>query len=223
MERYYNIDIDKLISDHKLSYENECENVTNQLKQLYNNRIKLYAQKIDENYKISKQLSDVNTKISEGRNKNRFLTEKIKSEQDIVQAEFNRSESINNECRLLEAEEDKLKDMIDTSKGQLTKILKEKKGLVKKIKREINSFKSGVNMYEKFLQLSMSIENHESNSIIKIIMKNNPLYYNIILEENDNDFKLINIIPHNQHIGKAVALYNQNKDIQGLLAYLYQT
>jgi hypothetical protein len=52
------------------------------------------------------------------------LTEKIKSEQDIVQAEFNRSESINNECRLLEAEEDKLKDMIDTSKGQLTKILK---------------------------------------------------------------------------------------------------
>jgi hypothetical protein len=53
MERYYNIDIDKLISDHKLSYENECENVTNQLKQLYNNRIKLYAQKIDENYKIS--------------------------------------------------------------------------------------------------------------------------------------------------------------------------
>jgi hypothetical protein len=60
---------------------------------------------------------------------------------------------------------------------------------VKKIKREINSFKSGVNMYEKFLQLSMSIENHESNSIIKIIMKNNPLDYNIILEENDNDFK----------------------------------
>lgn len=53
MERYYNIDIDNLISDHKLAYENAYENVTDQLKQLYNNRIKLYAQKIDENFKIS--------------------------------------------------------------------------------------------------------------------------------------------------------------------------
>lgn len=44
-------------------------------------------------------------------------------------------------------------------------------------------------MYEKFLQLSMSVENHEANSIIKISMKNNLSDYNIILEENDNDFK----------------------------------
>lgn len=46
-------------------------------------------------------------------------------------------------------------------------------------------------MYEKFLQLSMNIENREANSIIKINMKNstNLQDYDIILEENDNDFK----------------------------------
>lgn len=45
-------------------------------------------------------------------------------------------------------------------------------------------------MYEKFLQLRMTIEKKESNSVIKITMKNlnNLLDYNIILEENDDEF-----------------------------------
>lgn len=147
MDYFPNIDIDRLLSDHKLSYQNAYENVTDQLKQIHNNRIKLYAQKMEENYKISsnttnnfdiflilyifkfkfyylEQLSDINTKMNEGRNKVKCTIEKIKSEQETLRAEHDRLESINNECSLLEIEENKLKDMIGTSKDQLTKVFK---------------------------------------------------------------------------------------------------
>lgn len=53
MATYFNIDVDSLILDHKLSYQNAYENVTGQVKELCNNNINLYAQKIDENHKIS--------------------------------------------------------------------------------------------------------------------------------------------------------------------------
>lgn len=67
----------------------------------------------------------------------------------------------------------------------------EKKASIKKIKREINSFRIGVNMYERFLQLSMNVESNEKNSIIHLTMKNvnNHSDYKIVFEENDNNFK----------------------------------
>lgn len=70
-------------------------------------------------------------------------------------------------------------------------LILEKKASIKKLKREINSFRIGVNMYERFLQLSMNIESNEINSIIHITMKNvnNHSDYKIVFEENDNNFK----------------------------------
>lgn len=67
----------------------------------------------------------------------------------------------------------------------------EKKAKIKKLKRDINSFKSGVNMYKTFLQMDLNIENQENNAIINIALKNLNTHsnYNIILEENDKIFK----------------------------------
>lgn len=69
--------------------------------------------------------------------------------------------------------------------------LVDKKATMKKHKREINAFKSGVNMYKNFLQMDMNIENQENNTIINITLKNLNTHsnYNIVLEENDKIFK----------------------------------
>lgn len=61
----------------------------------------------------------------------------------------------------------------------------EKIGNLKKLKRDIKSFKAGVGMYEEYLQLNMNIELQENNSVlINLALKK----YNVVLEENDNDF-----------------------------------
>lgn len=67
----------------------------------------------------------------------------------------------------------------------------EKKSSIKKLKREINSFRIGVNMYERFLQLSMNIESNEKNAVIYITINNlnNHSDHKIVFEENDNNFK----------------------------------
>jgi len=65
----------------------------------------------------------------------------------------------------------------------------EKKESIKKVKREINAFITGVNKYEQFLKLSMNINNEELNAVINVIMKNSndSTNYNIILEETGDD------------------------------------
>lgn len=65
----------------------------------------------------------------------------------------------------------------------------EKRGTIRKLKTEINSFKSGVNLYEQYLQLNLNFENKGKNTIIYISMKNikNHTSYKIILEEIDNN------------------------------------
>lgn len=69
----------------------------------------------------------------------------------------------------------------------------EKRGTIKKIKKEINSFTYGVQLYEQFLQLNINIVNKEKFNIINIILKslNNDMSYKVILEEmeSSNDLK----------------------------------
>lgn len=67
----------------------------------------------------------------------------------------------------------------------------EKKAKIKKHKRDIKTFESGVNMYKTFLQMDLNIENQENNDIINITLKNLNTHknYNIVLEENDKIFK----------------------------------
>lgn len=70
---------------------------------------------------------------------------------------------------------------------------KEKKKIIKKFKREINAFKHGINMYEQYLQLQLSIDikSEDKSSVFNITMKNlkNDIRYNIIFEEIDNNYK----------------------------------
>ncbi|XP_060864906.1 arginyl-tRNA--protein transferase 1-like [Metopolophium dirhodum] len=223
MTKYFNVDIDNIITDYELAYQNAKENFIDEIKRTDDNILKVYTQDIDEYSKTLKNLSDVNNKISKGRDTLQHISDKVKCEQQILQTESDRLESINNECNSLGATEIELNDVINKTKEQLTQVYKEKKTSLKKLKREINSFRTGVNMYERFLQLNMNIESNEINTIINITMKNvkNHSDYKVIFEENENNFKLIDIIPRSQTVMKAATLYDQNKDIQGLLAFLY--
>ncbi|KAE9541207.1 hypothetical protein AGLY_004452 [Aphis glycines] len=225
MTRYFNIDIDNIITDYELSYQNTMENFIDEIKRNNDNILKVYTQKIDEYNQTLKNLSDVNNKIDKSRNTLQHIAEKVKCEQQILQTENDRLESISNECNSLRITEIELDDVINKTKMQLNQVYKEKKASIKKLKREINSFRIGVNMYERFLQLSMNVESNEKNSIIHLTMKNvnNLSDYKIVFEENDNNFKLIDITPRSQSVMKAATLYNKNKDIQGLLAFLYNT
>lgn len=225
MTRYFNIDIDNIITDYELSYQNTMENFIDEIKRNNDNILKVYSQKIDEYNKTLKNLSDINNKIDKSRNTLQHITDKVKCEQQIIQKENDRLESISNECNSLRITEIELEDVINKTKMQLNQVYKEKKASIKKLKREINSFRIGVNMYERFLQLSMNVESNEKNSIIHLTMKNvnNHSDYKIVFEENDNNFKLIDITPRSQTVMKAATLYNKNKDIQGLLAFLYNT
>ncbi|KAL4097045.1 hypothetical protein QTP88_021883 [Uroleucon formosanum] len=223
MTRYFNIDIDNIITDYELAYQNSKENFIDEIKQTNDNILKVYTQDIDEYSKTLKNLSDVNNKINKSRDTLQHISDKVKCEQQILQTENDRLESINNECNNLGVTEIELNDVINKTKEQLTQVYKEKKASIKKLKREINSFRTGVNMYERFLMLNMNIEINEVNTIINITIKNvkNHSDYKVVFEENDNNFKLIDIIPRSQTVMKAATLYNQNKDIQGLLAFLY--
>ncbi|XP_050057803.1 reticulocyte-binding protein homolog 1-like [Aphis gossypii] len=225
MTRYFNTDIDNIITDYELSYQNTMENFIDEIKRNNDNILKVYTQKIDEYSQTLKNLSDVNNKIDKSRNTLQHIADKVKCEQQILQTENDRLESISNECNSLRITEIELDDVINKTKMQLNQVYKEKKASIKKLKREINSFRIGVNMYERFLQLSMNVESNEKNSIIHLTMKNanNLSDYKIVFEENDNNFKLIDITPRSQTVMKAATLYNKNKDIQGLLAFLYNT
>lgn len=66
----------------------------------------------------------------------------------------------------------------------------EKKRDIKKIKNDIKAFKTGINIYEKYLQLSMNISNEGLNTIITVTIRNSKrtANYNVILKETDNDF-----------------------------------
>lgn len=223
MTKYFNVDIDNIITDYELVYQNAKENFIDEIKRTDDNILKVYTQDIEEYSKTLKNLSDVNNKISKSRDTLQHISDKVKCEQQILQTENDRLESINNECNSLGVTEIELNDVINKTKEQLAQVYKEKKTSLKRLKREINSFRTGVNMYERFLQLNMNIESNEINTIINITMKNvkNHSDYKVILEENDNNFKLIDIIPRSQSVMKAATLYDQNKDIQGLLAFLY--
>uniref|UniRef100_A0A2S2NEH1 Kinetochore protein SPC25 n=1 Tax=Schizaphis graminum TaxID=13262 RepID=A0A2S2NEH1_SCHGA len=225
MTRYFNVDIDNIITDYELAYKNTMENFIDEIKRNNDDILKIYTQNMDEYSKKLKNLSDVNNKIDKSRNTLQHIADKVKCEQQILQTENDRLESISNDCNSLRDTEIELNDVINKTKIQLNQVYKEKKSSIKKLKREINSFRIGVNMYERFLQLSMNIESNEKNAVIYITMKNlnNHSDYKIVFEENDNNFKLIDITPRSQVVLKAATLYNKNKDIQGLLAFLYYT
>ncbi|XP_060852957.1 uncharacterized protein LOC132930872 [Rhopalosiphum padi] len=225
MTRYFNVDIDNIIIDYELAYKNTMENFIDEIKRNNDDILKIYTQNMDEYSKKLKNLSDVNNKIDKSRNTLQHIADKVKCEQQILQTENDRLESISDECNSLRDTEIELNDVINKTKIQLNQVYKEKKSSIKKLKREINSFRIGVNMYERFLQLSMNIESNEKNAVIYITINNlnNHSDHKIVFEENDNNFKLIDITPRSQTVLKAAALYNKNKDIQGLLAFLYYT
>lgn len=67
-------------------------------------------------------------------------------------------------------------------------MITEKKEKIKKLRKEINLFKSGMKMYEQFLQLTISISCKDNMLITIKNLKNNP-NFTIVFEENDNDFR----------------------------------
>lgn len=48
MTRYFNIDIDNIITDYELSYQNTTDNFIDEIKRNNDNILKIYSQKIDE-------------------------------------------------------------------------------------------------------------------------------------------------------------------------------
>lgn len=63
--------------------------------------------------------------------------------------------------------------------------------MLKKFKKEFKTFKTGVNIYEQFLQLSMNIKNEGQNKVINLGLRNLNIHtnYNVIFEEHDDYFK----------------------------------
>jgi len=214
-----------MVADYKLSFKTENDNFIKEINRLSNERLKEYEEKVKAHKIMLKQLSDVKGEIIDNRKKLHDLTNKVEHEQEILQSEGSRLETIDNECRLLEMEETKLKNTMNDTKRELNRTLEEKKRSIKKIKKEIKAFKTGVNIYERYLQLSMNISNEGLNAVIITVTIRNlrkATNYNVILKETDKHFELIEITPHSQSSVKAALLYNQNKDIQGLLAFLYK-
>ncbi|CAI6366951.1 unnamed protein product [Macrosiphum euphorbiae] len=223
MTKYFKGNIDDICNEYKLAYQHAKESFVDEIKRTDENILKVYTQDIEEYSKTLKNLSDVNNKISKSRDTLQHISDKVKCEQQILQTENDRLESINNECHSLGATEIELNDVINKTKEQLTQVYKEKKTSLKKLKREINSFKAGVNMYERFLQLNMNIKTNGTNTLIETTMKNvkNHSDYKVtFFEENENNFHLIDINPRSPTVMKAAKLYDQTQDIQGLLAFL---
>lgn len=63
----------------------------------------------------------------------------------------------------------------------------EKKGELKKIKGEINAFKTGINSYEQYLQLKLNIDTTDNTIYISMNNLKNHTSYTVILEEIDNN------------------------------------
>lgn len=145
MTRYFNIDIDNIITDYELAYQNSKENFIDEIKQTNDNILKVYTQDIDEYSKtlsmyfimpdilyfinfmyclFLENLSDVNNKINKSRDTLQHISDKVKCEQQILQTENDRLESINNECNNLGVTEIELNDVINKTKEQLTQVYK---------------------------------------------------------------------------------------------------
>lgn len=71
-------------------------------------------------------LTDVNNKINKSRETLQHISDKVKCEQQILQTENDRLESINNECNSLEVTELELNDVINKTKEQLNQVYKGK-------------------------------------------------------------------------------------------------
>jgi len=69
-------------------------------------------------------LSDLNNKINKSRDTLQHISEKVKCEQQILQTENDRLESISNECNSLGVTEIELNDVINKTKEQLTQVYK---------------------------------------------------------------------------------------------------
>lgn len=52
MNKLFNIDIDDIIADYKLSYQNKNDNFINQINRLNNSVLKVYTHKVNEHNKI---------------------------------------------------------------------------------------------------------------------------------------------------------------------------
>lgn len=48
MTRYFNVDIDNIITDYELAYQNSKENFINKIKRSHDDILKVYTQDIDE-------------------------------------------------------------------------------------------------------------------------------------------------------------------------------
>lgn len=147
MTKFFNIDIENIITDYDLSYQNVNDNFMSQIKQLNNDLMKIYTHKIEESKKLSSmlgyvngkmyisifllfffffldQLSDINNQITEDRGKLQLIVEKVECDQQTIHTENNRLESFYNESKLLEVEENELKDVIHQNKVELTHVSK---------------------------------------------------------------------------------------------------
>lgn len=52
MSRFFNVNIDSIINDHELSYQNTQDNFIKECKQMYDKLLKLYIQKVEERSKV---------------------------------------------------------------------------------------------------------------------------------------------------------------------------
>lgn len=73
-------------------------------------------------YLFLENLSDVNNKIDKSRNTLQHIADKVKCEQQILQTENDRLESISNECNSLRITEIELDDVINKTKMQLNQV-----------------------------------------------------------------------------------------------------
>ncbi|XP_050429576.1 uncharacterized protein LOC126838857 isoform X2 [Adelges cooleyi] len=221
MTKHLNIDIDSITLDHKFSTENLFINFRNKLTCLENEVSDVYTQKVEKHYRETRLLSEAKMQLNCNQDKLRYLTEKLDQDRHTLQTENERLDATNNECKMLEVEKENLSDMVAKSKEELDQVSRDKKELLKKLKKEIKSFQAGVNMYERFMQIVMKIKYEDLSVLVEVTMENsnNHKNYSVVFKEDKNDFR--RITPSNQLIVKAGALYNQNKDVQGLLAFIY--
>jgi len=145
MTRYFNVDIDNIIIDYELAYKNTMENFIDEIKRNNDDILKIYTQNMDEYskklsmyfvlpdvlwilnilyYLFLENLSDVNNKIDKSRNTLQHIADKVKCEQQILQTENDRLESISDECNSLRDTEIELNDVINKTKIQLNQVYK---------------------------------------------------------------------------------------------------
>lgn len=52
MSRFFNVNVDSIINDHEMSYQNTQDNFIKEYKQMYDKMLKLYMQKVEEHNKV---------------------------------------------------------------------------------------------------------------------------------------------------------------------------